>query len=118
MDNRQRLKQIAHEYAHTHRRMGIFQLRNKETGTYFVNSSMDLDKIWNRLYTQLQTGIFVDPNILKEWKQYGEEAFEIIELEVLKPEEEYVATDADRLKYKPILKKRLEDWKERLESEK
>ena len=116
MDNRKRLKEIAHEYAHTHRRMGIFQLRNKVTGSYYVNSSMDLDKIWNRLHVQLNTGGFVDRKLQQDWNEYGEETFELIELEEIKPEEEYLASDAERMKYKPVLKKMLDQWKERLQA--
>lgn len=112
--NRKRLKQLAHEYAHTHRRMGIFQFRNKETGSYWVNSSMDLDKVINRLHVQLNTGTFMDRKLQEEWKQYGEQAFELITLEELEPEEEYVVDDNDRKKYMPILKEMLQEWKERL----
>lgn len=115
--NRKRLKQLAHEYAHTHRRMGIYQFRNKETGSYIVNSSMDLDKVINRLQVQLSTGTFMDRQLQAEWKQYGEQAFELITLAEIKPEEEYVVDDSDRKKYMPVLKDMLQEWKERLEAE-
>lgn len=115
--NRKRLKQLAHEYAHTHRRMGIYQFRNTVTGSYMVNSSMDLDKVINRLHVQLNTGTFMDRKLQEEWKQYGEQAFELITLEEIKPEEEYVVDDTDRKKYMPVLKDKLQEWKERLSNE-
>lgn len=118
MDNRKRLKQLANEYAHTHRRMGIFQLRNKESGTSFVNSSMDLDAVMNRLRVQLDTGtFFMDRKLQQEWTEQGSEAFEMIELEVIKPEEDYLNHDDDRRKYAPILKKKLEKWKAELKEQ-
>ncbi|SMG44258.1 GIY-YIG nuclease family protein [Paenibacillus aquistagni] len=108
------LKMIAREYAKTHRRMGVYQIVNKENGYFVLGSSMDVDQVWNKEKFTLDLGSHMNKELQKQWNEYGGEAFELKVLEELKPEEEYIVEPADRLKYKPRLKELLEAWEQKL----
>ncbi|WP_028543812.1 GIY-YIG nuclease family protein [Paenibacillus taiwanensis] len=115
MRTREELKQFAREYAKTHRKMGIYQVRNKVTGYQIIGSSMDLEKVWNKESFTLKMNGHVNRGLQKEWNTYGEESFEIEFLELIEPEEEWITSDQERVKYKLMLQKLLETWTERLQ---
>lgn len=112
--SRDELKMMAREYAKTHRRMGIYQIVNKETGYYLLGSSMDVDQVWNKEKFTLDFGTHMNKELQKQWDQYGEGAFELQVLEELKPDEEYITDQSERMKYKRRLKDLLEKWEAKL----
>ncbi len=73
------------EYKDTPRPMGVFQIKNKVNDKILIGSSNNLSAILNRFKTELKIGNCRNILLQKEWKQYGPEAFEFKELEILKP---------------------------------
>ena len=68
-------KELLSEYKNKKFRIGVFQIRNTVNGKIFVDSSVDLDKIWNRHRTELAFGSHRNAALLKDWRQFGEAAF-------------------------------------------
>ena len=73
------------EYKNTPRAMGIFQITNKSNNKIFIGSSSNLPAILNRFRAELKMGNCRNIALQNEWKQFGSDAFEFKELEVLKP---------------------------------
>jgi hypothetical protein len=81
-------KAIKREYKESYRPAGVFQLRNTANGRIYVASSPNLPAISNRLRLQLDAGGFVMlPELQREWKQFGGDAFVFETLEELEPPE-------------------------------
>ena len=55
--------------------MGVFQIRNKTNNKIFVESSVNLDSIYNRHRTQLKFGSHPNEELQKDWNILGEENF-------------------------------------------
>lgn len=75
MENPKSKKELKEEYKSMKFRMGVFQVRNLLNNKIYIDSSVNLDKIWNRHRLQLNFGNH--PNVLlqHDWKQYGEDNF-------------------------------------------
>ena len=73
------------EYKDTPRPMGVFQIKNKVNGKVLIGSSPNLPGILNRFRAELKMGSCRNMALQEEWKQFGPEAFEFKELEILKP---------------------------------
>jgi hypothetical protein len=73
------------EYKDTPRPMGIYQIKNKANGKVLIGSSNNLPAILNRYRAELKMGNCRNLVLQQEWKQFGPEAFEFTELEILKP---------------------------------
>lgn len=78
-------KAIIREYKNTPCPMGIYQIKNQINGKALIGSSKNLPGIINRFKTELKLGSCRNVTLQKEWKQFGSDAFEFKELEVLKP---------------------------------
>jgi hypothetical protein len=74
-------KELQHEYKQKVFRMGVFQLRNTLNGKILVESSPNLEAIWNRHRVELNFGTHRNASLQQDWKQYGEQnfAYEILE---------------------------------------
>jgi len=81
-------KEIKDEYKLKKFPIGVFQIRNTINNKVFIDSSIDLDSIWNRHRFQLNFGIHTNKNLQKEWKQFGEENFVYEILSTLKQDSE------------------------------
>ncbi len=81
MDRKSKIR----EYKDTPRPMGVFQIKNKLNGKIFIGSSSNLPAILNRYKSELKIGSCRNKALQKEWKEFGEEAFEFTELELLEP---------------------------------
>lgn len=68
-------KELIDEYKQIKFRMGVFQIRNTMNGKIFIESSVNLDKIWNRHQTELNFGGHRNLNLQKEWNAFGEDKF-------------------------------------------
>ncbi|MCE5170393.1 GIY-YIG nuclease family protein [Paenibacillus profundus] len=108
-------KQAGNLYAHSHRLMGVYGLKHKQSGKWFIASAMNVEGKRNGLYFTLNMGGHINKRLSEDWKRDGEDAFEFHLLEELKPEEEYVANDEDRKKYVSRLKKLEEQWLNKLQ---
>ena len=68
-------KELKEEYKQLKFRMGVFQIRNTANGKIYVDSSLNLDAIWNRLRMQLKFGGHPNETLQSEWNAFGEEKF-------------------------------------------
>jgi hypothetical protein len=71
------------EYKDTPRPMGVYQIKNKENDKVLIGSSNNLPAILNRYRAELKMGNCRNLVLQQEWKQFGPEAFEFSELEIL-----------------------------------
>ena len=55
--------------------MGVFQIRNTVNGKIFIESTSNLDKIWNRHLLQLTFGNHPNAGLQSDWKEFGEQSF-------------------------------------------
>ena len=56
-------------------KVGVFQIRNLVNNKIFIDSSVNLDKIWNRHRVELNFGNHRNEQLQKEWKEWGETNF-------------------------------------------
>ncbi len=68
--------------------MGVYQVRNKVNGKTLIGSSVNLPAILNRIKSELNTGSHRNTVLQQEWKQFGSEMFELMELELLEPQKD------------------------------
>lgn len=68
-------KEIINDYKQTKSKIGVFQIRNKTNNKVFVESSLDLIAIWNRLRFQLNMGSHPNVELQRDWNALGEENF-------------------------------------------
>lgn len=72
MTSKKELKQAYREMTF---RKGVYQLRNTRNNKVFIGSSMDLDRAWNSLRVQLQTGNHFNEQLQRDWLELGEAEF-------------------------------------------
>lgn len=87
---------------------GVYCIRNERNGKVFVDSTPNLKTINGQKF-MLQMGTHLNRQLQAEWKEYGEQAFTIEVLEVLKKE------DNPYFDAKDALAKLLKHWMEQLE---
>jgi hypothetical protein len=81
-------KAIAREYKESYRPTGVFRLRNTTNGRMLVGSSVNLPATFNRLRMTLDAGGYLmHPELQRDWKALGAEAFEFEVLQELEPPE-------------------------------
>lgn len=114
-DLKRKRKEVADQYAKTFRPMGVYQLRNQVNGKVFVASSMNLDGAYNKETFVLRLGTHMNKELQKDWTQYGEEQFVFEVLEVIKPEEEWIAENSILDKYKKKTADLEKKWLSQLE---
>ena len=95
MDKKAKIK----EYKDTPRSMGVFQIKNKLNGKILIGSSNNLPAILNRFRAELKMGSCRNIILQEEWKQFGPEAFEFEQLEILKPLDDPSNNPADDLHF-------------------
>jgi len=83
--NKMDRKAIISEYKNTPRPMGVYQIKNRINGKVLIGSSKNLPGILNRFRSELKLSSCRNIALQEEWKQFGSDAFEFKELEVLKP---------------------------------
>lgn len=81
-------KAAIREYKDTPRPMGVFQIKNKANGKVLIGSSINLVGILNRFKAELKMGSCRNIALQNEWKQFGADAFEFKELELLEPSDD------------------------------
>lgn len=68
-------KELKDTYKITRFKIGVFQIRNTINGKIFVDSSPNLDAIWNRHRMELNFGGHRNEVLQQEWKTFGAENF-------------------------------------------
>jgi group I intron endonuclease len=77
-------KKLISDYKNTKVPMGIYMIKNKVTGKVLLGSSLNLNGPLNRHKFELKTGMHKNPELMEDWKKYGEENFSFEFLETLK----------------------------------
>ena len=68
-------KRLKEEYKNIKFKIGVFQVKNLVNGKIFIDSSVNLDKIWNRHRVELNAGLHRNERLQKDWKEFGENNF-------------------------------------------
>ena len=92
-------KELKDQYKQMKFKMGVFQIENTVNGKIYIESSLDLNSIWNRYRFQLNGGLHKNAELQKDWTKYGEEKFSYKILG------EIEQTDAGNVDYRREVKK-------------
>jgi len=87
---------------------GVYRIRNTVNGKVLVDSTPNLKSL-NGRKGSLNMGTYPNKSLQREWTEYGEDAFVLEVLEVLKPNDNPFVTVKDELK------KLEEKWIEKLQ---
>jgi flagellar biosynthesis chaperone FliJ len=68
-------KALRQEYKQMKFSIGVFQIRNTLNNKIFIDSSTNLDSIWNRHKFELNMGGHRNEELQKDWTAAGEENF-------------------------------------------
>lgn len=68
--------------------MGIFQIRNTANGKVYLESSVNLDKIWNRHLTELRFNGHRNKALQNDWNAQGEQDFVFEVLAEIEPHDD------------------------------
>lgn len=68
-------KELKEAYKLKKFRIGVFQIRNSINEKIYVDSSVNLEAIWNRIRVELNFGNHRNEMLQKEWSAFGEENF-------------------------------------------
>ncbi len=90
MKNRKALK---NSYKARKFKIGVAQIRNTINDKIYIESSLNLDAIWNRHKFQLRGGLHLNTALQKEWNQFGEDHFVYEILREIKQDDNEKATD-------------------------
>ncbi|HYH14579.1 MAG TPA: GIY-YIG nuclease family protein [Flavisolibacter sp.] len=91
-------KELKNEYKSAKPKMGIFQIKNQINGKIYIDSSTNLEAIWNRHKTELKFGGHRNEGLQKEWNEFGEEHFTFDILSELTQKEEEMLNYTAELK--------------------
>jgi hypothetical protein len=105
MDRKKELKQ---EYKEVKVEGGIYVITNKVNGKKFVASTRNFKTLNGTEFT-LDTGTHTNRLLQEEWKQFGKEAFDLEQVEILKNSENQYVDE------KKELQKLLDKWLEQLQ---
>jgi hypothetical protein len=91
---------------------GVFRLVNTVNGKMLIESTPNMYGAWNRIRFGLQTGLLDNPELQKEWNEYGEEQFVFEVLDTWSPEAGVEPSPKERrLRLKEMENRRLEQLK-------
>lgn len=86
------------DYKQAKRPMGVYRIRNTESGKSYVGYSVDLQAILNRHRAELKFGSHRNAELLDEWKALGESAFKFEVLEELEDDDNSNADPKEELR--------------------
>ncbi|WP_153722408.1 GIY-YIG nuclease family protein [Sporosarcina cascadiensis] len=93
MDRKKELKQI---YKETTIEAGVFQIKNNANQKIFIGSTRNF-KTLNGVKFSLETGVYINEQLQKDWKAFGKEAFQIDILETLEKKESLYFNEKEAL---------------------
>jgi group I intron endonuclease len=67
------------------RASGVYQISCLPTGKVYVGSAVNLRQRWHQHRRSLRRGTHHNPHLRSAWAMYGEEAFELVILELVEP---------------------------------
>ncbi len=80
-------KSLGRDYKHSHRPMGVYQIRNLSNEKVLVGSTLNLPGIFNRHQFQLKMNAHPNKSLQTDWNKLGSENFAFEMLEELFPRE-------------------------------
>lgn len=86
------------EYKQARRPMGVYRIRNLQSGKSYIGFSTNLQARMNRLKFELKFGIHLNKELLGEWKSLGETFFEFEVLDELEHDENSKENPIDELR--------------------
>ena len=89
---------IKKAYKETKQPMGVYRIRNTQNGNSFVGYSIDVQARINRQKTELKFGSHRNPELLGEWKSFGESSFDFEVLDELELDENSKADPVEELR--------------------
>lgn len=93
MLDKQRKKELQQQYKQMKPDMGIFVVRNKQTGKSHLVTSQNLKGKMNSVRFQLNFGNYPKRELQRDWTTLGEDRFEMEILEKLKYDKDESKTD-------------------------
>ena len=81
-------KELKEAYKQYKPQMGVFQIKNKETGRVLIDHSTDVNARWNRHQAQLRFGSHLNKTLQKDWNDLGADQFEFSLLSEMEYQEE------------------------------
>jgi len=94
----ERKKEIKQRYKQAGTPMGVLQIKNMVNGKLLIVSCFNLDGKINSHRFQLTRGVHRNPELQKDWNQYGPESFSFEVLDRLEPAEDPARDYAEELK--------------------
>lgn len=92
-------KELIKEYKGTVRPMGIVQVLNRANGRVYLTASANTAGTINSIRFQLKMGTFLpSPALAHDWRELGEQGFEIMVIDELKPVDDPAYDYRDDLK--------------------
>ncbi len=104
--DKNRRKELVNEYVNTKTEMSAYTYECKATGKHYIGTTQNTKATLNGGTFRLGAGNHKNQNLQKDWKQYGEENFDVRVLEVL----EYDKDDEMKTDYSVELEILLEKW--------
>jgi hypothetical protein len=86
------------EYKESTRPMGIYRIRNLQSGKSYVGYGLDLPAKLNRHKAEFKFGSHRNPELLAEWKSLGEAAFTFEVLDELELDKDSKADPMEELR--------------------
>lgn len=108
MNHKAQRKELLQQYKEIKIQAGIYQIKNTFNDKVFIDATPDLRSLNGKTFT-LEMGTHQNSLLQKDWNEYGQQAFVIEALEVLKP------NDNQYVVLKDELQKRKESWIEKLQ---
>ena len=81
-------KEAAKQYKNTVQPMGVYSITNTVNGKVFVGSSLDVNRIFNRIRFQLVLGSYTNSGLQKDFTLHGEAKFAFKVEDYLKPKDD------------------------------
>lgn len=71
-DIKQQLREKAKNHIIT---MGVLAVKNNVNGKQYIKGALNLEALVNKMKFVLQSGLFTDAQLQKDWNEYGSENF-------------------------------------------
>lgn len=88
-----RKKELKLQYREMKKDMGVYSIRSKSTNKVYIEATNDLKGTMNGAKFKLNGGMFPNRELLREWKEKGEDNFIIEILEKLEYDKDESKTD-------------------------
>ena len=86
------------EYKQAKRPMGVYRIRNTQSGKSYIGFSIDLQAGMNRQKAELKFGSHRNSELLEDWKSFGESCFQFEVLDVLEQDDKAQADPMEELR--------------------